>query len=115
MLKPYLFEAPEWTHGFQRREPVAVVRGISDVAVRADERYVLSGPRPKLDHVAKCLGEFSGGLRNCRAGVVSRQEDEAAENSGPANLNFIDSESAGVLSRLRREMGVRLVGLHLFV
>jgi anti-anti-sigma factor len=32
-----------------------------------------------------------------------------------ADLSFIDSESAGVLSRLRREMGVRLEGLHLFV
>lgn len=32
-----------------------------------------------------------------------------------ADLNFIDSESAGVLSRLRREKGVRLEGLHLFV
>jgi anti-anti-sigma regulatory factor len=32
-----------------------------------------------------------------------------------ADLSFIDSESAGVLSRLRRERGVRLEGLHLFV
>lgn len=32
-----------------------------------------------------------------------------------ADLSFIDSESAGVLSRLRRETGVRLEGLHLFV
>lgn len=32
-----------------------------------------------------------------------------------ADLSFIDSDSATVLSRLRRERGVRLVGLHLFV
>jgi len=32
-----------------------------------------------------------------------------------ADLSFIDSDSAEVLSRLRRERGVRLEGLHLFV
>lgn len=32
-----------------------------------------------------------------------------------ADLSFIDSESAEVLSRLRRERGVMLEGLHLFV
>jgi anti-anti-sigma factor len=32
-----------------------------------------------------------------------------------ADLSFIDSESADVLSRLKREMGVMLEGLHLFV
>ena len=32
-----------------------------------------------------------------------------------ADLSFLDSESAGVLSRLKRERGVRLEGLHLFI
>ena len=32
-----------------------------------------------------------------------------------ADLSFIDSESAGVLSRLKREWGVKLEGLYLFV
>ncbi|HET6891193.1 MAG TPA: STAS domain-containing protein [Pyrinomonadaceae bacterium] len=32
-----------------------------------------------------------------------------------ADLNFLDSESASVLCRLRREQGVRLEGLHLFI
>lgn len=32
-----------------------------------------------------------------------------------ANLNFLDSESAHVLCRLRREQGVKLEGLHLFI
>lgn len=32
-----------------------------------------------------------------------------------ADLNFLDSESAFVLCRLRREQGVRLEGLHLFI
>jgi anti-anti-sigma factor len=32
-----------------------------------------------------------------------------------ADLSFLDSDSAAVLSRLRRERGVRLEGLHLFV
>ena len=32
-----------------------------------------------------------------------------------ADLSFLDSESATVLCRLRREQGVRLEGLHLFI
>jgi hypothetical protein len=32
-----------------------------------------------------------------------------------AGLSFLDSDSATVLSRLRRELGVRLEGLHLFI
>jgi anti-anti-sigma regulatory factor len=32
-----------------------------------------------------------------------------------ADLSFLDSDSAAVLSRLRRERGVRLEGLHLFI
>jgi anti-anti-sigma regulatory factor len=32
-----------------------------------------------------------------------------------ADLSFLDSDSAAVLSRLRRERGVKLEGLHLFV
>jgi len=32
-----------------------------------------------------------------------------------ADLNFLDSESASVLCRLKREQGVRLEGLHLFI
>ena len=32
-----------------------------------------------------------------------------------ADLSFLDSDSAAVLSRLRRELGVGLEGLHLFV
>ena len=43
------------------------------------------------------------------------QESGHAVTLDLADLSFIDSESAGVLSRLRREMGVRLEGLHLFV
>jgi anti-anti-sigma regulatory factor len=32
-----------------------------------------------------------------------------------ADLSFLDSESASVLCRLRREQGVKLEGLHLFI
>jgi anti-anti-sigma factor len=32
-----------------------------------------------------------------------------------ADLSFLDSEGAAVLSRLRRERGVELEGLHLFI
>ena len=32
-----------------------------------------------------------------------------------ADLSFLDSDGATVLSRLRRERGVRLEGLHLFI
>jgi anti-anti-sigma regulatory factor len=32
-----------------------------------------------------------------------------------ADLTFLDSDSASVLSRLRSERGVRLEGLHLFI
>ncbi|MFL6335468.1 MAG: STAS domain-containing protein [Pyrinomonadaceae bacterium] len=43
------------------------------------------------------------------------QDSEHAITLDLADLSFIDSESAEVLSRLRREKGVRLEGLHLFV
>jgi anti-anti-sigma regulatory factor len=32
-----------------------------------------------------------------------------------ASISFLDSESASVLCRMKREQGVRLVGLHLFI
>ena len=32
-----------------------------------------------------------------------------------ADLSFLDSDSAAVLSRLKRERGVKLEGLHLFI
>ena len=32
-----------------------------------------------------------------------------------ADLSFLDSDGAAVLSRLKRERGVRLEGLHLFI
>ena len=32
-----------------------------------------------------------------------------------ANISFLDSESAAVLCRMKREQGVKLEGLHLFV
>lgn len=32
-----------------------------------------------------------------------------------ADLTFLDSDSAEVLSRLKRERGIRLEGLHLFI
>ena len=32
-----------------------------------------------------------------------------------ASISFLDSESAAVLCRMKREQGVKLVGLHLFV
>ena len=46
--------------------------------------------------------------------------DMQRESGGPitldlADLSFLDSDSAAVLSRLRRERGVRLEGLHLFI
>jgi anti-anti-sigma factor len=43
------------------------------------------------------------------------QDSECAITLDLADLSFIDSESAEVLTRLRREKGVRLEGLHLFV
>jgi anti-anti-sigma factor len=32
-----------------------------------------------------------------------------------ANINFLDSDGAAVLCRMKREQGVRLEGLHLFI
>ena len=43
------------------------------------------------------------------------QDSECAITLDLADLSFIDSESAEVLTRLKREKGVRLEGLHLFV
>jgi anti-anti-sigma regulatory factor len=46
--------------------------------------------------------------------------DVAGETNRPvtldlASISFIDSESASVLCRMKREQGVRLEGLHLFI
>ena len=44
-----------------------------------------------------------------------RQESGRPITLDLADLSFLDSDSAEVLSRLRRELGVRLEGLHLFI
>jgi len=62
-----------------------------------------------------------GSLYLADARVLERLCRDIEKNSGHvitldlSDISFIDSESAGVLSRLRRESGVRLEGLHLFV
>jgi anti-anti-sigma factor len=62
-----------------------------------------------------------GSLYLADARVLERLCRDIVQDSGHAvtldlaDLSFIDSESAGVLSRLRRERDVRLEGLHLFV
>ncbi len=62
-----------------------------------------------------------GSLYLADAELLERLCRDIAQDSGHvvtldlADLSFIDSESAEVLSRLRREGGVRLEGLHLFV
>jgi anti-anti-sigma factor len=62
-----------------------------------------------------------GSLYLADAEVLERLCRDIGQDSGHAitldlaDLSFIDSDSAGVLSRLRRERGVRLEGLHLFV
>ena len=44
-----------------------------------------------------------------------QQETGRAITLDLADISFLDSDSATVLSRLRRELGVELEGLHLFV
>jgi hypothetical protein len=44
-----------------------------------------------------------------------RQDSGRTVTLDLADLSFLDSDSAAVLSRLRREQGVRLEGLHLFI
>lgn len=44
-----------------------------------------------------------------------RQESGRTVTLDLADLSFLDSDGAAVLSRLKREHGVRLEGLHLFV
>ena len=44
----------------------------------------------------------------------------AAQTKGPikldlANISFLDSDGAAVLCRMKREQGIRLEGLHLFI
>ena len=62
-----------------------------------------------------------GSLYLADARVLERLCRDIAQDSGRAvtldlaDLSFIDSESAGVLSSLRSELGVRLEGLDLFV
>jgi len=44
-----------------------------------------------------------------------RRETGRAVTLDLADISFLDSDSAEVLARMRREPGVRLEGLHLFV
>lgn len=44
-----------------------------------------------------------------------RQDSGRAVTLDLADISFLDSDSAAVLSRLRREQGVMLEGLHLFI
>jgi len=44
-----------------------------------------------------------------------RQETGRAVTLDLADVSFLDSDSASVLSRMRRELSVGLEGLHLFV
>jgi anti-anti-sigma regulatory factor len=44
-----------------------------------------------------------------------RQDSGRTVTLDLADISFLDSDSAAVLSRLRREQGVRLEGLHLFI
>jgi|SRR3712207_4184855 len=44
-----------------------------------------------------------------------RHETERAVTLDLADLSFIDSDGAAVLSRMRRELGVRLEGLRMFI
>ncbi|HEX8116963.1 MAG TPA: STAS domain-containing protein [Pyrinomonadaceae bacterium] len=44
-----------------------------------------------------------------------RHETGRAITLDLADLSFLDSDSAAVLSRMRRELGVGLEGLHLFI
>lgn len=44
-----------------------------------------------------------------------RQDSGRTVTLDLADISFLDSDGAAVLSRLRREQGVRLEGLHLFI
>ncbi|MGB7923347.1 MAG: STAS domain-containing protein [Pyrinomonadaceae bacterium] len=65
--------------------------------------------------------KVEGSLYMADAQVLERLCRDIGQDSGRAitldlaDLSFIDSESAEVLSRLKRERGVRLEGLRLFV
>lgn len=65
--------------------------------------------------------KVEGSLYLADAQVLERLCCDIGQDSGRAitldlaDISFIDSESAAVLSRLKRERGVRLEGLHLFV
>jgi anti-anti-sigma regulatory factor len=73
---------------------------------------------PELDSTVL---KVEGSLCLEDAQVLERLCHEIAQDSGHAitldlaDLSFIDGDSAEVLSRLKRERGVRLEGLHLFV
>jgi anti-anti-sigma factor len=62
-----------------------------------------------------------GSLYLSDAELLERVCHELQQESGRpialdlSDLSFLDSDSAAVLSRLRRERGVRLEGLHLFI
>ena len=76
----------------------------------------LDGP----DGAATTL-RVEGSLHVADAELLERICRDIREDSGRtvtldlADLSFLDSDSAAVLSRLRREQGVRLEGLHLFI
>jgi ABC-type transporter Mla MlaB component len=62
-----------------------------------------------------------GSLYPADAEVLERLCRDIQQDSGRtvtldlADISFLDSDGAAILSRLKRERGVRLEGLHLFV
>jgi anti-anti-sigma regulatory factor len=105
----------------QRRElkeisvPTLVVHSDADqICPLASRRLTRrSGPRQRLRVEGSLYLEDAELLeRICRD---IQQDSRHAITLDLADLSFLDSDSAEVLARLKRERGVRLEGLHLFI
>ena|SRR5215203_3143991 len=89
----------------------------------AEEKHLMPTRITQIDTPERgsTVLRVEGSLHLADAEVLERLCRDMQQESGRAitldlaDLSFLDSDSAGVLSRLRRERGVRLEGLHLFV
>jgi anti-anti-sigma factor len=87
-----------------------------------DSQYA-HGKRPKSErpHDCETLLKVEGSLYLQDAELLEKVCRDIGEQTGQrlvldlADLSFLDSESASVLCRLKREQNVTLEGLHLFI
>jgi ABC-type transporter Mla MlaB component len=92
--------------------------GAGATGLRDPSNAELNGPNPGGDKIALMV---EGSLYRRDAELLERICRDLASQTKKgiildlSNLSFLDSDSAAVLCSLKRELGVSLEGLHLFI